>query len=661
MERARRPKTTGGITAAVALPRTSKHNAITSPLKKSTTAARNPAPRMSSSSMMCPPLATEPTQRRPAIAVTKKTIHLTANIEVQVRPDAALIESNHDRITALAKLSHQQTLQADIDFDGLRPLVDIAYWSTFSEVRRDAAAAFATLSKNAANLEILAQAGGLGAALALLHGAKTHMDLCVLRDASDTLFQLVQLSSIQVKLLNAPNGIASVFALLRVADVHVKRTALRILLQMLSLPDAAAILVKCGGFCLVLHLLRTVATRKDTKLKQLAALLLKRLAAPERNKDVVADEPEIAKMLCQLVQDPYLDTDVAFRRDLLEALVLLAQDRRAARHFVEFNIVPSLLLLLASPPHLFTTSFLVLSLLELFASNPHNLSSLLHDDIIPSVLAAAFHDRPPQAPMSLSTPTASSGMDLTAVRVKALMVFNHVVLLPPDIRQPLVDFGVVELIASEKLHLSTEKRIKRLTVTLLTALACVDTPHQIPMERNAVITDKPFHLDLIARGFLPCLLDLLRDDVATRVDVVTAMWHLCESDCPRLLLCKEPVLEALLAVSIQNDLVLKAKIAKVFADFATKAENTHKLMESRVVLFLVKSIAPSCRSETLRYADAVSVIYEADEEGPPGTKRRGRLWDWQRQPTNKFVTGSYGTVLSASSCVSPSFKIQNAL
>ncbi|RHY30926.1 hypothetical protein DYB32_003916 [Aphanomyces invadans] len=222
---------------------------------------------------------------------------------------------------------------------------------------------------------------------------------------------------------------------------------------MLSLPDAAAILVKCGGFRLVLHLLRTVATRKDTKLKQLAALLLKRLAAPERNKDVVADEPEIAKMLCQLVQDPYLDTDVAFRRDLLEALVLLAQDRRAARHFVEFNIVPSLLLLLASPPHLFTTSFLVLSLLELFASNPHNLSSLLHDDIIPSVLAAAFHDRPPQAPMSLSTPTASSGMDLTAVRVKALMVFNH-------------------LIASEKLHLSTEKRIKRLTVTLLTALAC---------------------------------------------------------------------------------------------------------------------------------------------------------------------------------------------
>ncbi|RHY65663.1 hypothetical protein DYB38_003020 [Aphanomyces astaci] len=586
MERLRRPKT-----AAATLPRTSKHDVATSRSKKS--AVRMHAGKSLSSPVMCPPLHPD-SALRPVVAVTKTTIHLTANINVKVQPDSPIMESNHQRVNALAKKSAHPHLHADIDFDGLRPLVDIAYWSTFSEVRRDAAAAFATLSKNgnytkspsihllilsfvrpAANLDILAQAGGLGAALALLHGAKSHMDLCV------------QLPSIQLKLLHAPNGIASIFALLRVADVHVKRTALRILLQMLHLPDAAPFLVTYGGFRLLLHLLRTVAIRKDTKLKQLAALVLKRLAVPERNKDAVADEPDIAKILCQLFQDPYLDTDMAFRRDLLETMLLLAQDRRAARHFVEFNVVPSLLLMLASPPSQVATSYLVISLLEVFASNPRNLPSLLHDDILPPLLSCAFH--PPPSNMHVD------------VRIKALMVLNHIVLLPSDTRQVLLDLGIVELISCENVHLAPDKRVRKLGVSLLTSLPVI-IDMTLPRDTNAdAVVDKAFHLDMIARGLLPCLMDVLREDAASRGDVVTAMWHLCESDCPRLLLCKEPVLEAFLALSIHHDVGLKTKIAKIFADFATKAENTHKLVESRIVLFLVKSIAPSCRHAALRY------------------------------------------------------------
>ena len=55
-----------------------------------------------------------------------------------------------------------------LEVDTLRPLVDLAYWSTFLEVRRDAAAAFATLSMNEDNLDVLSQAGALGALLALV-------------------------------------------------------------------------------------------------------------------------------------------------------------------------------------------------------------------------------------------------------------------------------------------------------------------------------------------------------------------------------------------------------------------------------------------------------------------------------------------------------------
>ena len=50
----------------------------------------------------------------------------------------------------------------------LTPIIDLAYWSNFVEVRRDAAGALAALAMNAENLPMMAQAGTLGALLALL-------------------------------------------------------------------------------------------------------------------------------------------------------------------------------------------------------------------------------------------------------------------------------------------------------------------------------------------------------------------------------------------------------------------------------------------------------------------------------------------------------------
>ncbi|KAF0698489.1 Aste57867_10912 [Aphanomyces stellatus] len=571
-----RPKTAGGGGGHLS-------GALPSPLPRTGPVVLAKSSR--ANAQLCPPIAAT---RRPAVAVMKSTIKITANIEVQVRPDAALMNSNQQRLQAL---SHRH-LQPDIDFDGLRPLIDIAYWSTFGEVRRDAAAAFATLSKNEANLEILAQAGALGASLAFLNGAKDHMDLSVLRDAADTLAQLVQLPSIQAKLLNAPNGIAAVFALLRIADVRLKRTALTVLLRMLALPDGAVALVQAHGFGVLLQLLRGLGTRKDIKLKQMTALLLKRLAEPVKNKDVVAENPELVETLCHLFQDPYLDVDAAFRRDLLECTLLLAQDRRIARHLVDFRVVPSLLFLLSAPPPPQAT-FLLLSLLEVFASDTKNQASLLHDDILPSLMAAAFLE--PNSTMLLA--------DVVALRVKALLICNHLVLIPATARNALIEIGIVDTIAAEKLHRASDKRIKKLSIALLTTLTWVDEPPPVPRAVTAVAaaTNHPFHVELVSRGLLTCLFELLEEDLTVRVDVISAMWHLCESDCTRVLLCKQPVLEAFLLLSIQHDAPLRTKIAKILADFATKAENAHKLIESRIVLFLVKSIAPSCRHEVLRY------------------------------------------------------------
>ena len=45
--------------------------------------------------------------------------------------------------------------------DMLGPLIDLAYWSNFVEVRRDTAAALAALSMNSDNLSMMARAGAL--------------------------------------------------------------------------------------------------------------------------------------------------------------------------------------------------------------------------------------------------------------------------------------------------------------------------------------------------------------------------------------------------------------------------------------------------------------------------------------------------------------------
>jgi len=45
--------------------------------------------------------------------------------------------------------------------DMLGPLIDLAYWSNFVEVRRDTAAALAALSMNSDNLSMMARAGTL--------------------------------------------------------------------------------------------------------------------------------------------------------------------------------------------------------------------------------------------------------------------------------------------------------------------------------------------------------------------------------------------------------------------------------------------------------------------------------------------------------------------
>ncbi|EQC42310.1 hypothetical protein SDRG_00049 [Saprolegnia diclina VS20] len=551
--------------------------------------------------------------RKPIIVVSKHAIEMSIprpkNGEDPQTPDRS-------RIQRLAKHTPGQTIfHADIDFDGLRPLIDIAYWSSFPDVRRDAAAAFCTLSKNAANLEVMAQAGALGAALSLIANTKATMDLAILRDATDTLAELVQLPSMQHKLLSAPTGISTVFSILRIADVRVKRAALKLVAHLLEVPDASAQLVAHGGFLTLLHFVQALTCRRDRQLKRTAASLLLRLATPEDNKAKIAEDDAIPQ-LCALFQDPYLEVDAGFRKALLDCILALSTERHAARRLLECRIVPALLFILTTARNL-ELSLVVLSVLEQFSADPRLALPLLQHDVIPTLVTVGFATDESNA---LYRPGMSKALSILLQLLKR-----------EEAHAVATDVGIVDRISQYKLFLAPERSVRDHSIGILVLLAkrmpLPKRPYN-PQDREG---SQACHLELIARGYLHCAFAILSrptpgpkdawregDDemIHAKVLLLQALSHLSESDNVRLLLCKPPVLEAILAIA-RHKLVL-ASCAKLLADLATKPDNVPKLLEPRLQLFLLKCIAPSCRDDDVRYEGArafaaLSLLEQAKE------------------------------------------------
>ena len=152
-----------------------------------------------------------------------------------------------DRLTKTPKRSFHM---GNLDVEMLAPLVDLAYWSTFLEVRRDAAAAFATLALNEANLEVLSHSGALGALLALIgvNNGKGKNDVHVHRDAAAALACLAKLDDIKHRLLKAPDGLNSIYYLCKSPSFEVKRAAVNILENLCKLDEVKEEVVSTGVF-----------------------------------------------------------------------------------------------------------------------------------------------------------------------------------------------------------------------------------------------------------------------------------------------------------------------------------------------------------------------------------------------------------------------------
>jgi hypothetical protein len=170
-------------------------------------------------------------------------------IHIPKRPTSSKVSKKHldQRLNRLTQPAKREIAVETLEVDTLRPLVDLAYWSTFLEVKRDAAAAFATLAMNEANLEVLSQAGALGALLALVGARNGTTDSQVLRDAASALSHLVSLDEIKFRLLKAPQGLDSIFFMTRCSNTQVKRAAMKTLENLATISRTKIAIVQRGG------------------------------------------------------------------------------------------------------------------------------------------------------------------------------------------------------------------------------------------------------------------------------------------------------------------------------------------------------------------------------------------------------------------------------
>ena len=236
-----------------------------------------------------------------------------------------------------------------------------------------------------ANLEILSQAGALGALLALVGVDSGKNDSQVHKDAATALSYLVALDDIKLRLLKSPDGLRALFYMTRSPNVGVKRAAVKTLQNLSKLEEAQREIVLRGGLKYILSLCFV----KDEKTKRRAARLLRQLGANPANKERMVD-PTSLQHLISLITD---STDIVLKKDLIILLTELADyDDRNKEVLVAEGVLTPLLyhlnLSLASKE----IAKLVISCLSLLTHNEVNQLLMVQQGVVGTLLRYIFED-----------------------------------------------------------------------------------------------------------------------------------------------------------------------------------------------------------------------------------------------------------------------------
>ena len=547
--------------------------------------------------------------------------------------------------TAAAELKRLGNSIQPLEVDTLRPLIDLAYWSTFLEVRRDCAAAFATLSMNEANLPVLSQAGALGALLALIGVGNNRNDSQVHRNAGTALSYLVRLDDIKYRLLKSPNGLQALFYLTRSPNVSVKRAAIKTLFNLAGLDEAKEIIVTSGGIRNLLKL----AEVKDERTKRQAVRVIRRCAELEKNRTrMMADT--ILKAIINLLRNC---PDLPMRKDLIETLNLLASLEDNAEVLIDMGALFPLLeqtdLTISS---IETVLQCVRSVHLLVSNSPQNITQVVQQGTVGKLVRCVFEDlprfysqRPRQGggstaanvnmhalslggnPHSPNKGTISKGSPKEfPVRLSSNNQHSHHRATPEtelmrtaltifaDIgyhrktRDTLIEWGVLDYLLQETICFSSDKKTRRTASRIIKLLA----------ENGGEASVR--HQDMVAKGSLNVLAQYLRgDDYELRCDAAAALSHMSVSDELKIPICQANVLPDLLSLIQLNDSALIMHVARTVAELADVPENEEVLFSAGVLEVLVKLIAPSmhhseARLEAVRALSSLSSSEHAKKE-----------------------------------------------
>lgn len=235
--------------------------------------------------------------------------------------------------------------------------------------------------------------------------------------------------------------------------------------------------------------------------------------------------------------------------------------------------------------------------------------------------------------------------EVNAILRPAFVIFCEIAKNPSN-REHVIRSKLVDYIASRSLYASSDKRVRRSVITLLTFLICkerererqrterlstslihsdtvklelaeqptpvVASPRRLSSSSSstapasgdgtALESEYKHYIELLARGVVKCLFGILHgNDFSMKVDALGAIAQLTEDAHSRLTMCKPPLLQALKDFAFHPLVQTRYNIARTIANFAERPENILKLMDEGILAILVKYVCPSSRTNEVLY------------------------------------------------------------
>jgi hypothetical protein len=191
------------------------------------------------------------------------------------------------------------------------------------------------------NIDVLADAGTLGALLALIDLEDN--DVASIRDAAIALSQMVVKDYVKERFLQAPNGLLRIFRVLESQTVSLKSTALQVLINLCTNIESQICLVRSGGLKLIFQELMC----HDENIKRATSILIRQFTSSAIPKDHLVDYDvlQICRAIFErlAVKNVYTTRDVSVERCVLEYYVVICVVKSMKAELVELGVMTYLL------------------------------------------------------------------------------------------------------------------------------------------------------------------------------------------------------------------------------------------------------------------------------------------------------------------------------